>query len=86
MDALPLMLDMGGAYAIRANGDLVQFDWDGPGGAEPLEDPGSSTSRCIRAASDIHILAVSFRHARSAHAIARIATGQADFRHRDLKT
>jgi hypothetical protein len=39
MDALPLMLDMGGSYAIRANGDLVQFDWDGRGGAEPLEDP-----------------------------------------------
>jgi hypothetical protein len=39
MDALPLMLDMGGSYAIRANGDLVQFDWDGPGGAERLEDP-----------------------------------------------
>jgi hypothetical protein len=39
MDALPLFLDMGGSCAIRANGDLVQFDWDGPGGAEPLDDP-----------------------------------------------
>jgi hypothetical protein len=39
MDALPLMLDMGGSYAIRANGDLVQFAWDGPGGAEPIDDP-----------------------------------------------
>jgi hypothetical protein len=39
MDALPLTLDMGGAYAIRANGDLIQLSWDGPGGAEPLDDP-----------------------------------------------
>ncbi len=38
MDALPLMLDMGGAFAIRANGDLVQFDWDGRQAAEPLDD------------------------------------------------
>jgi hypothetical protein len=30
MDALPLVLDMGGSYAIRASGDLVQFGWDGP--------------------------------------------------------
>ena len=37
--ALPLMLDMSGAFAIRPNGDLVQFDWDGPAGAVPLEDP-----------------------------------------------
>jgi hypothetical protein len=39
MDALPLVLGMGGTYAIRASGDLVQFDWDGPGGAEPIDDP-----------------------------------------------
>ena len=38
VDALPLVLDMGGSYAIRANGDLVQFDWDGPAGAVPLEE------------------------------------------------
>jgi hypothetical protein len=39
MDALPLVLDMGGSYAIRASGDLIQFGWDGPEGAESLEDP-----------------------------------------------
>jgi hypothetical protein len=38
MAALPLMLDMGGSYAIRASGDLVQFEWDGRGAAEPLDD------------------------------------------------
>jgi hypothetical protein len=37
--ALPLWLDMGGCYAIRANGELVEFGWDGPGGSKPLDDP-----------------------------------------------
>ena len=27
--ALPLVVDVGASYAIRASGDLVQFDWDG---------------------------------------------------------
>jgi hypothetical protein len=31
MNALPLVADMGGSFAIRATGELVQFDWDGPG-------------------------------------------------------
>jgi hypothetical protein len=39
VDALPLVLDMGGSYAIRASGDLVEFAWDGPGDAMPLGDP-----------------------------------------------
>jgi len=38
MNALPLVADMGGSFAIRATGELVQFDWDGSGPAEPLED------------------------------------------------
>jgi hypothetical protein len=39
VEALPLVLDMGGAYAIQADGELVGFDWDGPGGVEPLDEP-----------------------------------------------
>lgn len=30
---------MGGSYAIRASGELVEFAWDGPGGSKPLHDP-----------------------------------------------
>ena len=39
MGALPLVLDMGGSYAIRASGELVEFDWDGPSGSKSLDDP-----------------------------------------------
>jgi hypothetical protein len=38
VDALPLVLDMGGSYAIRANGDLVEFAWDEAGDAVQLDD------------------------------------------------
>jgi hypothetical protein len=39
MAALPLMLDMGGCYAIRADGELLEFDWDDPDPCRPVDDP-----------------------------------------------
>jgi len=37
--ALPLWLAVGGCYAIRADGELVEFGWDGPSGFVALDDP-----------------------------------------------
>jgi hypothetical protein len=39
IQALPLVADMGGCYAIRCNGDIVSFAWDSPGELRLEEDP-----------------------------------------------
>jgi hypothetical protein len=39
IQALPLVQDMGGCYAIRCNGDIVSFAWDSPDQIDREEDP-----------------------------------------------
>jgi hypothetical protein len=39
IQALPLVLDMGGCFAIRCNGDIVSFSWDTPCDVRIEEDP-----------------------------------------------
>jgi hypothetical protein len=39
IEALPLVLDMGGCFAIRPNGDVVSFAWDTPSDVRIEEDP-----------------------------------------------
>jgi hypothetical protein len=39
IEALPLVMDMGGCYAIRCNGDVVSFAWDTPSDVRVAEDP-----------------------------------------------
>ena|SRR5262249_54074 len=36
---LPVMLDMGGCYAIRSDGKIFSFLWDYPEGLRPEDDP-----------------------------------------------
>ena len=39
IQALPLVLDMGGCYAICSNGQVVSFSWDAPSDVRVEEDP-----------------------------------------------
>jgi hypothetical protein len=39
LDALPVLMDMGGCIAIRPDGELIGFLWDEPEQARPERDP-----------------------------------------------
>jgi hypothetical protein len=39
LQALPLMLDMGGCFAVRCNGEVISFAWDTPAEVRVEKDP-----------------------------------------------
>ena len=53
LNALPLMLDMGGALAIRPDGQIISFCWDKEEDYRLKTTDAFATSRCSQEARSI---------------------------------